>query len=384
MLWIIKFTDFNSSLNFTTMRIIFPTTGLALLFTLFFCNTLSAQWATNGTNIYNTNSGNVGIGTNSPGSLLTASRNTTEPTIAVRNAGGIGGATFRMQDNNSGADWKFKATNPGGFKIRDNANALDVIVVEPNSAANVIYINGSGYMGVGTASPTQKLDVVGSVNVTSEVLAGGAILGSGDFRGNYLNGVINCGGGNINYSNILSDTEIPSISYAAGDEDLYIEDDLEVVGTAYKTGGGSWTSLSDERYKKNVEDFTEGLAQVMQIRPVSFQYNERAFVPDHDARHIGVLAQDMIGIAPYMVEQVPMGQIVREIENGVDEILKPGEMVYTFNPSALDFLLINAVKEQQQIIGNQDIRIRQLEAENALIRQDLDRLISSLEASSQK
>jgi hypothetical protein len=58
-----------------------------------------------------------------------------------------------MMDDASGANWKFKATNNGGFKIRDHANGLDVFVIEPNSSANALYIKGGGNIGMGTSSP---------------------------------------------------------------------------------------------------------------------------------------------------------------------------------------------------------------------------------------
>lgn len=118
-----------------------------------------AQWSVNGTHIFNSNSGNVGIGITTPTSLLDVAKSMTEPTIAVRNLGGAGGATYRMFDQLSGADWKFKATASGGFKIRDNAFGLDVIQVEPNSAANAIYINVDGNVGIGETTPLSALTV---------------------------------------------------------------------------------------------------------------------------------------------------------------------------------------------------------------------------------
>jgi hypothetical protein len=130
---------------------------------LFAVLTASAQWTTNGTHIYNNNTGNVGIGISSPTTLLDVAKNMTEPVISVRNLGGSGGSTFRMFDQLSGADWKFKATSTGGFKIRDNANGLDVIQIEPNSAANAIYINAAGNVGLGTANPAEKLSVNGNI-----------------------------------------------------------------------------------------------------------------------------------------------------------------------------------------------------------------------------
>ena len=124
---------------------------------------LQAQWSVNGTHIYNSNTGNVGIGISTPGYLLHVAKNMTAPSIRIQNLGGTGGAAFEMIDNASGADWKFKATNTGGFKIRDNSNGLDVIQVEANSAANVIYVNAAGNLGIGTANPTEKLAVNGNI-----------------------------------------------------------------------------------------------------------------------------------------------------------------------------------------------------------------------------
>jgi len=116
-------------------------------------NEATGQWNTSGNNIYNTNTGNVGIGNSAPSTLLYVAKNITEPTITVRNLGGTGGATYTMMDNVSGANWKFKATNTGGFKIRDHANLLDVFVIEPNSSANAIYIKSGGNVGMGTSTP---------------------------------------------------------------------------------------------------------------------------------------------------------------------------------------------------------------------------------------
>lgn len=111
------------------------------------------QWNYNGNHIYNTNTGNVGIGTNTPSTLLYVAKNITEPTITIRNQGGFGGATFSMKDDASGADWKFKATLSGGFKIRDQLNSLDVFVIDQGSFANAIYVKGTGNIGIATATP---------------------------------------------------------------------------------------------------------------------------------------------------------------------------------------------------------------------------------------
>jgi hypothetical protein len=131
---------------------------IIILLMVSFHNALG-QWNTNGNNIYNANTGNVGIGNNAPSTLLYVGKSMIEPTITIRNLGGAGGATYAMVDDASGANWKFKATNSGGFKIRDNANGLDVFQIEANSAANVLYINAAGSIGVNTATPDASAQV---------------------------------------------------------------------------------------------------------------------------------------------------------------------------------------------------------------------------------
>ena len=132
---------------------------LFILFAFLGLNESLGQWTTIGSHIYNTNSGNVGIGNNSPSSLLHVAKNMTGTTVTVQNLGGIGGATFAMIDNASGADWKFKATMFGGFKIRDHAFTKDIFTIEANSKPDALYINSSGYIGMGTATPGDNIHI---------------------------------------------------------------------------------------------------------------------------------------------------------------------------------------------------------------------------------
>ncbi len=173
-----------------------------LMLALSCLNEAIGQWTTSGNNIYNSNTGNVGIGNSAPTTLLHAAKLTTEPTITIQNLGGAGGATYSMVDNNSGAFWKFKATNTGGFKVRDQSNALDVFVIEPNSAANALYINGAGYLGLGTTVPGAKLDVAGNIWQTStgQSVFIGEGAGANDDLSDNNNVFVGYGAGNSNSS----------------------------------------------------------------------------------------------------------------------------------------------------------------------------------------
>ena len=143
------------------------TLSMVILLAFLGFNEALGQWAPDGINIHNTNAGNVAIGNFPATTLLQVGKNMVEPTIKVQNFGGAGGATYQMSDLTSGANWKFKATGTGGFKIRDEAFAMDVINIAANSNANSLNINSAGYVGIGTNAPTTQLHVLGG-DITME------------------------------------------------------------------------------------------------------------------------------------------------------------------------------------------------------------------------
>jgi len=109
----------------------------------------------NSKTVFIISNGKLGVGFATPDQLLDVRQNATEPTILIQNQGGTGGAGFRFIDDSSGADWKVKATGFGGFKIRDQANGIDVMTLSPNS----------GNVGIGLSNPDEKLDVNGAITI---------------------------------------------------------------------------------------------------------------------------------------------------------------------------------------------------------------------------
>lgn len=72
--------------------------------------------------------GRVGIGGGADtGYSLSVVDDGPAPTILIRNSGNVGGATFQLIDDLSGGDWKFKTTNDGAFKLRNQTAGVDHI-----------------------------------------------------------------------------------------------------------------------------------------------------------------------------------------------------------------------------------------------------------------
>lgn len=105
---------------------------------------------------------------------------------------------------------------------------------------------------------------------------------------------------------------------------------LSVNGAA-NNATGVWGVFSDERVKIITGEFTDGLNVIKQIRPVTFNYNEKAPYKTSNGQ-VGIVAQELEKIAPYMVNKKAYDNFsdLREVNN-----------------QAYVFLLINAVKEQQ-------------------------------------
>jgi len=103
--------------------------------------------------------------------------NVTAPYIIVHNTGNVGGAGFEFIDSNSGADWKFKSTTYASFKIRDQANGVDVLEFYPSSAAHSLVIEPEK-----TTIETDTIYAIGDVTVTGNIIDTGNVSIIGDLQ----------------------------------------------------------------------------------------------------------------------------------------------------------------------------------------------------------
>lgn len=299
-------------------------------------------------------SGNVGIGVTDPDAKLDVTQLDANSIIAqFKNLGGYSdilvGNSVRSAVLGAGYNDAYVGT-------KENT---DFHIISGDTDCMIIK-SETGYVGIGTDNPTEALHVhVPDDNVNV--------------------GRFSCTGG---YGQIMMDNSITEMSMGVWDglafagtqsgsdfmlrtgalERIRIQHStgnigigtaapgykLEVNGSAAKPGGGSWIAASDARLKQNVTDYTDGLSRLLHIRPVAYQYNTISGY-DTSQKHIGVIAQELKEVAPYMVNT--SGKIT---EDGTSDYLE-------VDNSAMTYMLINAVKEQQAIIEKLEQRIVQLE-----------------------
>jgi hypothetical protein len=130
-------------------------------------------------------------------------------------------------------------------------NAYSFYAEAPTAATNNYAAYFGGATGIATTSPWRTFSVNGTVGFSSS-------LGSGT-TGNYL-----C----INTS-------------------------------TYEVTSGTTCSASSARFKENIADLPYGLAEVMRLRPVFYNYKQE-FNPD-TSRRVGFIAEEVDGVIPEIV-----------------------------------------------------------------------------------
>lgn len=135
---------------------------------------LHAQWATSGANIYNSNAGNVGVGTTAPVTKLHVAGAPAsmyfQHTGALANNNAVSG--ILAFTDSSGAEYAWFGDGSGSVNFMTlyagTTHGLSLYA----GGNNVIYIPTNGNVGIGTTAPTYKLHVVGNAHVTGTLTGG--------------------------------------------------------------------------------------------------------------------------------------------------------------------------------------------------------------------
>ena len=97
-----------------------------------------------------------------------------------------------------------------------------------------------------------------------------------------------------------------------------------------------WHPVSDARTKANIADFKLGLSDLEKVHTVKYTYNGLAGTRKDGKEYIGVIAQELEKVLPFMVESIKL-----KLHDGDSASTD----VKTINPSPFLFLLVNSVQE---------------------------------------
>lgn len=289
-----------------------------------------------------TSAGNVGIGTTSPSYPLhtystTAARNLIEGTtnFAVHQVNNTGGSLFMGIDDSAGAN--FTGSAYGRFIY--STGAYPLVLVTNNTER--MRITSAGSIGIGTSSvsPATNQTLVenyGANYATYRVNAAGTV--KADFTANSISNWLFIGT-TTNHPFILGTYDSIRMTITAGGnilmgtstdngERLYVSGAIRATGTI--------TANSDITLKKNLSKIENALEKVEQINGYTYE-----FKADDSKRHAGVIAQEIEGVLPEIVNKGNDGLLGVEYGN-------------------ISALLIEAIKEQQKKIQDLELKLNSL------------------------
>ena len=310
-----------------------------------------------GTIVFAVNSGalanSLRVGSNSKVGLRTAT-----PVLDMH-ANTTDTPAIRLEQNNTGGftaqTWDV-AGNEANFFVRDVTSGSRLpFRIRPGAPTSSVDIAADGDVGVGTGSPSTRLDVR-SADAATAAMANVAnsdgtryltiYSGRSDNNGAVIlwdsNQPLRIGNGDI--AGAVSFTEFARFTTTGrlGIGTTAPDSPLTVNGAASKPGGGSWSSFSDIRLKNVRGKFNTGLNAVMQLQPLRYQYrpNNAMGLPSA-GEHVGFSAQDVQKVIPQAVTQSESGYLM-------------------VNNDPIIWTMLNAIKEQQKEIVELKRQIRQL------------------------
>lgn len=199
---------------------------------------------------------------------------------------------------------------------------------------STLYATASNFAG--TATFSAGVVMAGALSVNAITLTGGHILPSvndantvGNTSNRFQGAAI--GGAVIDNNGIFPRTT--GVHVLGSTSNVWFQ---VYANEAYKTGGGSWSVISDDKTKMKTKfrPYREGLEAVLQLKPTWFTYNGDYGTPRGE-EYAGFRAEELKAVAPEMVRTIKAAKTPEESE---DEVA-------TVNTSNVELMLVNAIKE---------------------------------------
>jgi len=263
-----------------------------------------------------------------------------------------------------------------------------IMTITPLFAFSQVYVKApDGNVGVGTDTPSEKLEVAGRVLMEDgSVVRSGAsaslmfdrqdasafIIGAGndagmswdqnydyELRSNTRTRIVNNRFIQNGLLRFIIKGSTGNVGIGVG---INPAEKLHVGGNIAYQGG---VIVSDKRLKKNVNDFNYGLKEVMKLRPLTYDYTGKAGMIS-GTYNVGLFAQDLQKIAPEFVSEFT------HVEEDEEAKVVSEEEYLKIYDTGIKYMLVNAIQEQQEIIEAQDEKIATLEERLAKIEAALN------------
>jgi hypothetical protein len=299
---------------------------------------------------------------------------------------------IRLKSNGSSEDMTLNymegASHVANVGWEGTTNYLYLNNGNGNGSRPDIAIANGGFVGMGTSTPTARLNLKSAAsgefvmratsslnNPLFEVQQGG--IGAGNFfvyDAAATRTIQFAGQGKFYISspgNVGIDQNNPSFDFEIGTA-------AGGGGVAAKPGGGMWAGVSDRRSKSSMDDYTKGLKELMQVNPVSYVYNGKFGTPAGQT-HVGVVAQELQEVVPSMILEAKYNTATLEEEESEGyDASRFEEDFLAVDPSEFLYMLINSVKELSTENDSKDERIESLEAELATMREAINQINAKL------
>jgi hypothetical protein len=285
-----------------------------------------------GTNVMSITTGSlVGIGTTTPttvGGVALCVYDVDNPRIRLTNS---------TTGNTSTVGGEF--TMSGNEFIMENRNA-SANIRWYNNGSERMRINSSGYVAIGTASPSNEAML--HIKATSSAFPQLQLVQDNATDGWNLNATSS--GGQLNFQR-KSSGGTNTVAYYDTAGSLILSGP-----TGQKSTGTTWSNPSDSRLKENVTDYTKGLSELNQVNVKTWEYNGKAGTTE-GSKGLGVIADEIMQVLPETVDTYE-AKLNAEDEEVTD--------VKRFDATEITWLLVNAVKELNAKVDAQAAEIAAL------------------------
>lgn len=240
--------------------------------------------------------GSVGVGVQAPTAPLHVADHMVVGPFPSRTVSAVG----RLEVSGPNAELGFIRRTLGSFAQNPAAGDRYVWYNQDGTArlwtearGDLLYVDATGRVGIGTTSPGMQLDVAGRMRVRAQAANTAGIW----FSGYGVADQAFVGMQSPKSVGFWGNTGTPNWRLTVNTDN----GDLNITGNAFKPGGGAWTATSDLRLKKNIEPMKAPLDRLLRLRGVAFEWREPEKQGNLTGVQMGLVAQEVEEVFPEWV-----------------------------------------------------------------------------------